>query len=80
MIRDGRQERTSVNMAKNIERIAAGLGTKVVARLPHTGGARSAPRGWPGSSPTSKPASSRGRASARAGRPMRAGCGIPRCR
>jgi hypothetical protein len=25
-------------MAKNIERIAAGLGAKVVARLPHTGG------------------------------------------
>jgi hypothetical protein len=38
MIRDGRQERTSVNMTKNIERIAPGLGTKVVARLPHTGG------------------------------------------
>jgi hypothetical protein len=27
-----------VTMAKNIERIAAGLGAEVVARLPHTGG------------------------------------------
>ena len=35
-------------MARNIEKIAAGLGAKVVCQVPHTGGGAFGARGSPG--------------------------------
>ena len=67
-------------MVKDIDKIAAGLGAKVIGKVPHTGGALSVPPGWRISLPPFRPGSSLDKVFAQAGQPMRAGCGIPRYR
>ena len=69
-----------MTMARNIEKIAAGLGAKVVAQVPIPAEVRSVPPGSAISSPPSRPGSSPARAFAPAVPPTRAGRDIPRCR
>ena len=67
-------------MAKNIEKIAAGSVPGESKGASYREEARSVPPGWPTSSPPFRLALCLGKAAAPVGQPMRAGCGIPRCR
>ena len=67
-------------MAKNIEKIAAGLGERWSARCLIPEVVRSVPHGSLISSQPCKPALSLDKDSVQAGQPMQAGYGILRCR
>ena len=67
-------------MAKNIEKIAAGLGATVVVKVPDTGGGLSVPHASPTSSQPYNPALCLGKGCAQVGPPTLVGCAIPRCR
>ena len=67
-------------MAKNTKKMPPASAQRVVSRCPTPEEVLSVPRGSPRSSQPSKAALCLGKAAARAGPPMRAGCGIPRCR
>ena len=74
------KDRRNNTMAKNIDRIAAGLAAKVVGKVAHTGGGALALQGSHGSLQPFKPVLSLDKVSARAGQPMQVGYGIPKCR
>lgn len=67
-------------MAKNIEKIAAGLGATVVVKVPNTGGGTSVPHVLATSSQPYKPVLCLGKGGGQVGPPMPVGCAIPRCR
>ena len=67
-------------MAKNIKKIAAGLGATVVRKVPHIGGGAFGAARMAHIVATIQARLEPGKVSVQAGQPMQAECGIPRCR